>query len=228
MAEKDLSRRDAVLELLRGADAPMTVEEVAQALGAKTSTARADLEMLRASGGVEREALPRAGRGRPRWGYTASVVGAHPYETLARALAHHISDDPSVADLVPEEIADEWLSRIPRHEPAATPDEAVEQAARSLESLGFAVDVNPIGTEITMTGCPYADMVSDFPMICDIHGALLRGILADAKQGVEVERIDVWARPGMCVAALARSDIRPQRTITTDDMHHLTPGGTTP
>lgn len=224
-APSPAERREELLARLRAAPQPLAIEELARDLHLKASTVRADLELLRASGEVDRTALAREGRGRPRWGYVASVEAPHPYEVLARALAHHIADDATVRGLVPDELAAEWLARIPEHDPAENPDQAVNQAARSLESLGFGVDVDPVGRHITMTGCPYADMVDDFPMICDVHGALLRGVLADADQGVEVERIDVWARPGMCVATLSRPDLRPERTIHAADLDHVTSGG---
>lgn len=216
-------RREQVLGAL-GAT-PIVIEELAESLGLKTSTVRSDLEVLRALGQAARTALPREGRGRPRWGYAAAVPQANPYETLARALAHQMAGDPSTAGGSSEQLAEEWLSRLPRLEPVDTPDGAVAQAAESLQSLGFGVQVNPRGTEITMTGCPYADLVSDFPKICEIHAALLRGVLAESGQGVDVDHIDVWARPGMCVASLARPDLQPERTITAHDLNHLTPGG---
>jgi predicted ArsR family transcriptional regulator len=214
-------RRDAILDLLRSAPKPQTVHELAQALKLKPSTARADIEVLRATGAITRVPLPRPGRGRPRWGYSITQPAADPYEALARVLARQLGD--SETGRRPEEIAEEWLSRVPRHEPAHTPDEAVAQAASSLESLGFNVAVNPLGTEITMTGCPYAALVPDFPMICDIHGALVRNVLVDSGQPVDIDEIDVWAKPGVCVARLTRPDLHPERTIRASELASLTP-----
>jgi hypothetical protein len=59
-------------------------------------------------------------------------------------------------------------------------------------------------------------------VICDIHTALLSRLLAQTGQDVTVEAMDVWARPGMCVARLRRPDLVPSRTITTDERGVLT------
>ena len=58
-----------------------------------------------------------------------------------------------------------------------------------------------------MTRCPYASLVGEFPTICDIHGALLNGILRESGQPIEVASLDVWAREDMCVARLRREDL---------------------
>lgn len=213
------ARRQAILDALRQAADPLTVDDLAHRLELRPSTVRTDVEVLRASGAIERTALPGAGRGRPKWGYSLSSVGASPYEVLARALAHHMSGGPTP----PEAMAEEWLSRIPDHPLAATPDEAVAQAAVSLDALGFSVEVNPRGDEITMTRCPYASLVGEFPMICDIHGALLNGILRESGQHIAVTSLDVWAREDMCVARLSRDDLRPFRTIRGSDLLEVTP-----
>lgn len=217
------ARRERITAAITASPEPVTVEDLSALLGLKSSTVRADIEVLRALGSVTRTSLPREGPGRPRWGYIVAVPVANPYEVLARALATQVSGPDSVRP--PEQLADQWLSRIPKHEPAETPDEAVAHAATSLQSLGFEVQVNPLGTEITMTGCPYASLVPDFPMICDIHGALLRGVLTESNQGVDVERLDVWARPGMCIASLRRPDLTPERRISADELDQLASGG---
>ncbi len=212
-------RQQAILDSLREALTPLTVDQLAERLEMRPSTVRADLEVLRATGAIDRTTLPATGRGRPRWGYSLSSVGASPYEVLARALAHHMSGGPTP----PEVMAEEWLSRLPEHATAATPDEAVAQAAASLHALGFSVEVNPRGDEITMTRCPYASLVGEFPTICDIHGALLNGILRESGQPIEVASLDVWAREDMCVARLRREDLRPLRTIQGSDLLGVTP-----
>lgn len=213
------ARRQAILDSLREVAAPLTVDDISGRLSLSPSTVRSDMEVLRATGAVERTPLPGSGRGRPKWGYSASDAGSGPYEVLARALALHVADGPTPPDVM----AQEWLSRIPEHPPAATGDEAVAQAAASLESLGFTVEVNARRDEITMTQCPYAELVGDVPVICDIHGALLSGILRDSGQPVTVESLDVWAREDMCVAHLRRTDLRPFRTIEGSDFMDPSP-----
>ena len=74
-----------------------------------------------------------------------------------------------------------------------------------------------MGDAITVTDCPYADLVDDNPVICDIHTALVVRLLNQTGQPVTVESMDVWARRGMCVARLNRPDIVPARVITPDE-----------
>ena len=64
---------------------------------------------------------------------------------------------------------------------------------------------------------PYVDLVDDNPVICDIHAALVGRLLEQTGQPVRVTSMDVWARPGVCVARLRRSDLVPTRTITIDE-----------
>lgn len=213
-------RRASLLATLQQSPEPLTIDVLATRLDVKPSTIRGDLDVLLATGEIERQPLAGPGRGRPKWVYRAALPTASPYEVLARALAHHMTGGPTP----PEVMAQEWLDRIPQHEPAASPDEAVLQAGRSLEALGFTVAINPKGDELTMTKCPYADLVDEFPMICEIHGALLSGILRESDQGVDIESIDVWARDDMCIAHLRRDDLRPGRTIRSSDLAALTPG----
>ena len=68
-----------------------------------------------------------------------------------------------------------------------------------------------------MTACPYVDLVGDNPVICDIHAALVGRLLEQTGQPVRVRSMDVWARPGVCVARLRRPALAPTRTITIDE-----------
>ena len=100
---------------------------------------------------------------------------------------------------------------------AATPDEAVAEATDALNGLGFTAVANPRGDAITLTDCPYAELVDANPIICDIHAALVARLLTQTGQPVTVESVVVWTRPGMCAAHLRRPDLVPARIITADD-----------
>jgi predicted ArsR family transcriptional regulator len=200
----------------------MEVEQVAQAVGIRPNTARGHLEVLMAQGRVRRTSRQGRGRGRPRWLYSADSPPPSPYEVLARTLAQHVTGGPQP----PEVLAAEWLERIPVLPPATTPDEAVDHAVQALTALGFTAEVNTVGDAIAMRNCPFADLVDEFPLICDIHGAMLATVLQQADQSVDVARLDVWARDGVCVAHLRRPDLKPARTIDGRDLAttHLTEG----
>jgi len=93
-------------------------------------------------------------------------------------------------------------------------DATVFEAAQALGRLGFEVSVTPVGDRIDLAGCPYADLVAERPVICEIHASLLQQLLDDSGQQVALASLDVWSRPGVCTAHLRRADARPHRTIT--------------
>lgn len=99
---------------------------------------------------------------------------------------------------------------------ATDPDDAVRLATAALEDLGFSAEATPVGDAIVLRECPYALLVADNPVICDIHAGLLGRHLGRADQGVTVSSLDVWARPGVCVAHLDRPDLLPAPIITGD------------
>jgi predicted ArsR family transcriptional regulator len=72
-----------------------------------------------------------------------------------------------------------------------------------------------------VTQCPYASFVDDNPVICDIHTALIARLLKQTGQPVTVGTVDVWARPGICIAHLNRPDLVVARTITANKRGHV-------
>lgn len=106
---------------------------------------------------------------------------------------------------------------MPELAKASTPDEAVSEAVDALNRLGFEAESNKVGDEITVTTCPYANVVDDNPVVCEIHAALISKLLKQTGQPVSITSLDVWAGPDMCVARLKRPDTAPSRTITFND-----------
>jgi predicted ArsR family transcriptional regulator len=191
----------------------MTVDRIAEATGLHANTVRSHLDVLLATGEVvrEREDVGAAGRGRPRWLYRAGAATS-PFHFLAEALSVQLArvDEPALAD----EAAQRWSEALPTLPVAQSPDEAVAEAANALTRLGFAAEVCRAGEAIDLTACPYASLVADNPVICDIHAALVVRLLEQTGQPVSLESMDVWARPGLCRARLRRPDLHAARTIT--------------
>ena len=187
------------------------MEQIAEVTSLHANTVRGHLDVLLASGAVTREAVPSSGRGRPRWLYRLGDRSRSPYQFLAQALTAQIAlvQSPAVADAV----AEQWAHALPALPAARTPDEAVEEATTALNRLGFTATASPVGDAISITGCPYAELVRENPVICDIHTLLVDRLLAQTGQDVGLEEMQVWARPGICVARLSRSDLEPSRTI---------------
>lgn len=204
--------RTRVLAAVEQSAESVTVEQIAERTGLHANTVRGHLDVLLATGAVTRTPADTKGRGRPRWLYHSAAPKASPFQFLAEALTAQLArtQDPGLAD----NAAERWSHALPELPVADDPDEAVAAAAQALNRLGFIAETNAVGDAISVTGCPYADLVDDNPVICDIHTALVVRLLAQTGQPVTLESMDVWARRGVCVAHLNRPDLEPARTIT--------------
>ena len=193
----DRDSRDRVLAVVRRADSPVTIEDIAAATGLHVNTVRGHLDVLLAAGTIAREQPDVRGRGRPRWLYRQATPGPSPYQRLAEALSMELSQiqDPALAAAT----ADRWAHSLPELPVAATPDEAVVEAADALKRLGFEAEISPVGDAIRVRRCPYA--------------ALIDSLLEQTGQPVRLHTLQVWTRPDMCVATLERPDLAPERII---------------
>lgn len=200
-----------MLKVIEQSNDPVTVEELSESSGLHPNTVRGHLDVLLAAGTVTREPAGAQGRGRPRWLYRAGVPVASPFRLLAEALTAELgrTHDPRLA----ESAAERWSHALPDLPRASSPDLAVQEATDALVRLGFEAVASPVGDAISITNCPYAELVDGNPVICDIHAALVVRLLEQTGQPVRLESMDVWTRRGMCVARLRRPDIEPARRI---------------
>jgi predicted ArsR family transcriptional regulator len=203
--------REQILRIVQESSGPLSVEDISGVTGLHVNTVRTHLEVLRAGGTIERSRGNPGGRGRPKWLYSA-IAPEGPYHRLATDLREALAaaQDPRVA----AEAARRWRSAEGTgHGPTDSPDEAVDAAAHALAQLGFDVDVSPTGDALYLGQCPYAALVTEHPVICDIHAQALEQVLAGTGQDVALESMDVFPRPGVCVAHLRRRDVVPTRVI---------------
>lgn len=204
------SRRQILAHIQR-ADVPIGVEELCEATGLHPNTVRGHLEVLLAAGSIHREPARRGSRGRPPLLYRAGPSEMSLHEELLRSL-HDQLGNLTDADLI-EQAAERWADAVDTGSIASSADAAVDQAAETLQELGFVTQVSPVGDEITIGTCPYLDLVAEHPVICDIHTALLDEVLRRTGQSVSVEEMQVFPKPGICLARLRRDDRDPIRTI---------------
>lgn len=209
--------REQILQLLRDSAAPMSIEDLCTATGLHGNTVRGHLEVLAAGGEVTRTRGATGGRGRPPWLYQSSNRGQAVVDELRATLEAQLGAGDSADDVFVIEAAERWAEAMgadfsPRA--VTTPDEAVQAAAEALTRVGFSAEASPLGDSIALRTCPYAALVADHPVICDIHTALLTDLLDRTEQGVEVEQMLVWATPTACLARLTRPDLTPERVIT--------------
>lgn len=201
--------RAAVLEFVESSEDVVRVEQIAEAVGLHANTVRGHLDALLASGRITRVPDQRSTRGRPHWLYSATASAS--IRELARALDAELelASAPDVARLA----AATWAEVGPDVGRAESVEAAVDQTVRALTDFGFEAVRNPVGDQITLRGCPYAEMVHEHPVICDIHAELLGEVLARTAQPVTLEGLDVFPRPGLCVARLRRPDTDPEWSV---------------
>jgi predicted ArsR family transcriptional regulator len=201
--------RAAVLEFIEAAEDAVRVEDIAEAVGLHANTVRGHLDALLASGRITRIPDQRSTRGRPHWLYSATASAS--VRELAQALddaldAAEASDSARLA-------AATWAEAGPEVTRAGSIDEAVDVATEALTAFGFDAVRSPVGDQITLRTCPYADLVHAHPVICDIHAELLGEVLKRTGQPVAVRSLDVFPRPGLCVAHLHRPDVEPEWVV---------------
>jgi predicted ArsR family transcriptional regulator len=207
----------AVLEFIEASEDVVRVEQIAEAVGLHPNTVRGHLDALLASGRITRVPDQRSTRGRPHWLYSGTASAS--IRELARALDSELdrASAPDVARLA----AATWAEAGPDVGPVDTVEAAVDQATRVLIDFGFEAVRNPVGDQITLRACPYAELVHEHPVICDIHAELLGEVLSRTSQPVTLAGLDVFPRPGLCVARLRRPDVDPEWSVEM-------PGGSTP
>ncbi len=218
--KRESHSRDEIYRILASRDRAWSVDEICAETGLHPNTVRVHLDILQAGGVVSREPGQRVGRGRPPWMYR---VVESDLMAERRALASDLveqlgqADSPELAAIAARKWADQanqaHLALV-----AQSPDEVVVEAGRSLAELGFTVTVNPVGDRIDLTGCPYADLVREHPVICDIHAAFLNQLFASSDSEVAMDHLDVWPRPGVCSVHLHRDDVQPARVIHGPDV----------
>ena len=82
-----------------------------------------------------------------------------------------------------------------------TDEHAVDEVTRLLDEEGFAAEAH--GREIHMRRCPFHELAETNPgVVCSVHRGLMAGALEELGSDFEVEGLDVFVRPDLCVARL--------------------------
>ena len=210
------SRAD-VLDMLRAADGPLGVREVAQRMRLHPNTARFHLEALVEAGLAVRETEDRETPGRPRIGYQATAdgpPGRRRYRLLAEMLTTLIAGtvpDPAEAA---EEAGREWgayLTEQPLPYQRVTAAQAIAKLTAIMEELGFAPqpEAGADGGQyrLCLRQCPFREVAQRHQdVICALHLGLIRGALARMRAPVTADRLDPFVEPSLCVARLTARD----------------------
>ena len=207
------SRAD-VLDMLRAADGPLGVREVAQGTGLHPNTARFHLEALIEAGLAIRETEDRETPGRPRIGYRAAAdgpVGRRRYRMLAEMLASLIAGTMPAPGKAAEDAGREWGAYLTEQPPPyqkPCPEEAVRKLTAVMEGLGFSPQPEA-GDEdgqyrLCLRQCPFHEVAERHQdVVCLLHLGLMRGALDRMRAPVTADQLDPFVEPSVCVARLS-------------------------
>jgi predicted ArsR family transcriptional regulator len=224
------SRTD-VLDMLRAADGPLGVREVAQRTGLHQNTARFHLEALTEAGLAVREAEDREMPGRPRIGYRAVAdgpAGRRRYRLLAEMLTSLITGTMPEPGRAAELAGREWGAYLteqppPYQKPSA--EEAVGKLTAIMEELGFSpqAEAGDGGQYLLcLRQCPFREVAQHHQdVICSLHLGLMRGALGQMRAPLTADRLDPFVEPSLCVARLTERENPDERQPAAGETNEL-------
>jgi predicted ArsR family transcriptional regulator len=204
--------REQVLEVLRAADVPLRIVEIAERLGVHPNTVRFHLDALMRSNRVEAGAGENGRRGRPATTYRPVVRmdpdGPREYRALAGILAQDLASRPHSSRRAVG-IGRRWgrlLAGESSSGPARSPRTSRDRMRRMLRLLGFAPDAHDDPHQIALRSCPFLELAeTSTEVVCPIHLGLMRGALEAWQSPVTVDRLDAFVEPDRCVVHLGRA-----------------------
>jgi len=187
----------------------LDAHELARRVELHANTIRWHLGVLADAGLVASRPAERTTPGRPRILYTlchhVDTAERERYRLLATILAGTMSeleDGPARA----AEAGRAWgryLVRRPPPNVSLTEVEATREVVDLLAHHGFRPDAG--GSEIRMHTCPFRELAeSGGRIVCAVHRGLISGALDELGSTLEVERLDPFVEPELCVARLGR------------------------
>lgn len=211
-------RRTQVLQVLRDANASLSIAEIADRLGIHANTARFHLETLLDNGQVERTRAEPGTPGRPpqlfRVVHGMDPMGPRHYRELAEVLASTLATDRDPSRQAAE-AGRHWghlqASTVTRvagsHWPVGDTGagRSVELLMGMLDELGFAPEENIDGARsaIRLRNCPFLELAVNNPeVVCAVHLGLMRGAVASWGSSVTVDRLDTFVQPDLCMVHL--------------------------
>lgn len=203
--------RALIVDELRSAPGGLDVHELARRLGVHANTVRWHLGVLGDAGLVGSDAAPSGRPGRPRMLYrlqrgAVAATRGDDHRLLATILTGAVAELPDGRERA-KEAGRAWgrfLVRRPSPLERVAEDEAVAEVVRLLDEEGFEAEA--AGREIHMHRCPFHDLAEANPdVVCGVHLGLMAGALEEFGSDLEVEGLDVFVEPDLCVARLART-----------------------
>ena len=190
-------QRATIVAALRGSSHGLDTGQLAAVVGLHANTVRWHLGRLQESGLVQSAPAHPRKRGRPaivfRLTAEGVVAGRDEYRLLAMMLTDTLARD-ATAEARMYETGVRWGRRLHEATPAASTAELLDQE-------GFAAE--EADERIEMRRCPFYALADGAPqVICSLHHGVIDGALEATASGREVERLDPFVEPRLCVAHL--------------------------
>lgn len=161
-----------------------TIQDLCEELGVTATAVRQRMGRLVAAGFVARREV-HEGRGRPHHVYSVSERGLRElgdnYSELATILWNELRNIPDshVRRAIFERVQDTLAERYGRGVDGRTVPERVEQLRSRLAENGFDVEVDVQGRLpiLRENNCPYYDLASSDPAICELEQKVFEQVL---------------------------------------------------
>jgi predicted ArsR family transcriptional regulator len=166
-----------------------TVQEICADLEVTATAVRQRLVRLQALNLVSRE-LVRSGRGRPHHVYRVTQAGlcelGDNYAELAQILWREMNkiEDRSVRERLVSRVEDALVEQFGKAGGRGPLADRMHQLTTALRDRGFQVEMDQSGLLpiLRENSCPYFELASEDPAICELEQAVFRRVLgADVK-----------------------------------------------
>lgn len=208
-------RRAAVLGALKGAAAPQSINDLAENVGVHANTVRFHLKRLVAAGQVEQVTSTPRVPGRPAQLFASTPgmdsSGPRAYLMLAEVLVAGLTEGPDPGRRALH-IGRSWgqqqahsRAALPQPSPT-TPDHSIDQLVGLLSEIGFAPELDDAEkpSSIRLRHCPFLELThSQSSVVCPMHLGLMQGALQEWGAPVEVDRLEPFVEPDLCLAHLS-------------------------
>jgi len=199
--------RVAVLETLRCASAPLTVQDIAARVGLHPNTVRGHLALLAERGYVASTAERRERPGRPSLLYSATRADdgdLRNYRLLAETLVSYLAEldtDHAAAAIAAGRSHGRRAIREVESGERVDAATAIRAVTALLDRAGFRPRRSRDGLDLHR--CPFRELAESAPeIVCGVHLGMMRGALAELGAPVEAVRLRPFAEPDRCVAEL--------------------------
>ena len=201
-------RRAAIVDALRRAG-PLDVHELGRQVWLHPNTVRSHLALLREAGLVTSRPTPEGRAGRPRILYSVDGAAIHDVAAEQRWLAAILStalEDATDGPALVERAGHAWGRRLVER-PAGVEPDGTHEVPAALVSLLRQVGFEPEARygRILMRRCPFQELARVSPrVVCAVHRGLITGALEQLGGTVELDAIEFFFEPFVCIARLRR------------------------